>query len=125
MMTSLVNSVYAASTRGQPEPTVGMGATILGGSDRHAATIVEVKKLGKYPAVVVQRDTARRTDNNGMSEDQDYAYTPNPEAPRKTYRFRNERWEAVYQDRETKRWRAEKYDSLVIGFRREFYNFSL
>lgn len=125
MMTSIVNSIYAAGTRGQPDPVVGMGATILGGSDRHAATIVEVLKIGKCLAVVVQRDKARRTDDLGMSDSQDYEYTADPEAPRRTYRFRSGRWEAVYQDRNTMRWRSDRYDSLAIGFRREFYNFSL
>ena len=63
---------------GQPEPVVGMGATILLWTDRHAATITEVFVLGKYTYVKVRQDTSKRIDKNGMSEDQDYEFTPNP-----------------------------------------------
>jgi hypothetical protein len=80
---SFVNYLMSG-TNGQPEVSVGMGATILGWTDRHPATIVEVQKGGKI--VVVQKDHAKRIDNNGMSESQDYEFTPNPEATRCYYK---------------------------------------
>mgnify|MGYP001567304673 CR=1 FL=1 len=61
-----------------PAPLVGMGATILFWTDRKAATIVAVSADGKR--VSVQEDRATRTDKNGMSEAQAYAYEPNLEA---------------------------------------------
>jgi primosomal protein N' len=39
---SLTNHLQSRATIGQPEPTVGMGATLLGWTDRYAGTIVEV-----------------------------------------------------------------------------------
>lgn len=74
---NLINRVMENTTSNKP--TVGMGATILGYSDRHAATVVSVSKDGK--SVDIQRDTATRTDKNGMSECQDYEYSPTPTPP--------------------------------------------
>lgn len=61
-----------------PAPEVGMGATILMYSDRDAATIVTISDTRKL--IGVQRDKFVRTDENGMSEDQTYEFTPNPAA---------------------------------------------
>ena len=58
-------------------PAVGMGATILMYSDRHAATIVAV---GFNNSVQVQEDVSIRTDANGMSDSQSYRYEPNTKA---------------------------------------------
>ena len=69
---SLINHVISGTTN--LAPAVGMGVTILGWSDRHAATIVEVSPDGKRVGIV--RDVATRTDSNGMSESQSYSFTP-------------------------------------------------
>lgn len=58
-------------------PVVGMGATKVSGSDRYPYTIVHVEDRRN---IVVQADGYRRTDNNGLSEDQEYEYTQNPDA---------------------------------------------
>lgn len=57
-----------------PAPQVGMGATVLLWTDRHAATIVSVEKNGKRIGIV--EDEATRIDKNGMSESQEYSYAP-------------------------------------------------
>lgn len=57
------------------EPVVGMGATECCWSDRHAYTIIKVKSKCR---LLVQQDIAIRTDDNGMSECQDYKFKPNP-----------------------------------------------
>jgi len=57
-------------------PEVGMAATIHIGSDSHPATVIQVTRNGKR--VVVQEDLATRTDNNGMSESQQYTYQADP-----------------------------------------------
>lgn len=86
---SLVNHLMANSRN--PAPTVGMGATMLFWTDREACTVVEVSKDGK--TVLVQEDTATRTDNNGMSDCQSYAYSPDPNGGKHTYTLRrNGRW---------------------------------
>jgi hypothetical protein len=97
------------------KPEVGMGATIGYHSDRHAATIVEVIN-GK--TVVVQQDTATRTDTNGYSESQKYTFGPCPTAPRKTFTLRNNgRW--------VEKGTAKQHTPyLVIGHRSEYYDFS-
>ena len=51
---------------------VGDGATFCFFTDRHAGTVIEVRRDGKE--VVVQRDHAFRTDENGMSDAQSYRY---------------------------------------------------
>jgi len=57
-------------------PTVGMGATIRVGSDSYPGTIIQVTQNGRR--IVIQDDTAIRTDKNGLSELQEYDYQTNP-----------------------------------------------
>jgi hypothetical protein len=110
---SLVNAIMANSAI---QPEVGMGATILSWTDRHAATIVEVSKSGK--SIVVQEDHAKRTDDRGMSEWQTYEHTPNTDAPRVTYTLRkNGSW--VKQGDTLKGGRR-----VAIGVRNHYYDFS-
>lgn len=80
---SLTNYLLSG-TKGQPQPVVRMGATILMYTDRHAVTIVEVK--GKR--IAVQQDRAIRTDDNGMSECQSYRFEADPQAPVTWYSLR-------------------------------------
>lgn len=74
------------------EPSIGMGASIHSWSDRTAATVIQVTHNGKR--IVLQEDTATRTDQNGMSECQEYSYERNPQGEifhatkRKDGRFR-------------------------------------
>lgn len=94
-------------------PQVGMGATILMFSDRYAATVTEVN--GKR--VIVQQDTATRTDNNGMSDSQSYEYVPNP---------LGQYW--VFTMRKNGRYVVEGADMrngviLVIGHRDHYHDF--
>lgn len=112
---SLQNMV-AAGCRGD-RPEVGMGATILGWTDRHAATVVAVSASGT--SVEIQRDRALRTDDNGLSESgQTYEFTPDPDAEVITYTLRsNGRW--VRRGDE-----MHKGSVLLIGSRDEYYDFS-
>lgn len=86
---SLINLI--TSNTKNPTPTVGMGATILGWTDRSPATVVDVSKSGK--SVTVQLDNYQRIDTNGMSECQIYKFSPNPEGSKRTFTIRkNGRW---------------------------------
>lgn len=58
-------------------PQVGIGATIQHYSDRTATTVIQVDLKLKF--VVLQEDIAKRIDNNGMSESQEYEYKTNPD----------------------------------------------
>ena len=64
------------STTSEFHPEVGMGATLVIGSDRYPATVIQVTQNGKR--VVIQEDDAVRTDKNGLSESQTYEFTANP-----------------------------------------------
>jgi hypothetical protein len=100
----------------QKTPEVGMGATITMYTDRHACTILSVSKSGKE--IEVTEDKATRTDNNGMSESQEYAYETMPNGFRETFTLRkNGSW-------------VKKGDSLnggqriVIDWRNTYHDYS-
>jgi len=93
-------------------PVVGMGATCMSYSDRHAYTIVRVdgKKLWATP------DIATRTDSNGMSDSQSYAYTTDQNATPELFTLRKDgRWHE-----------GTKLSGrvLCIGHRDHYYDFS-
>lgn len=124
---SLTNRLHENATKGQPAPKVGDGATTIHYSDRHACTVIAVEELkdGGW-RVKVQRDNAERTDKNGMSDSQDYAYTPNPEGATYTFQCRGKdgRWQECRFNDKTKRWNKVDGCGLRIGERDEHYDFS-
>jgi hypothetical protein len=101
---SLMNHVMS---RGETKPEVGMGATILMWTDRKAGTIIKVTPT----QVHVQVDKATRTDTNGMSESQEYAYERDTNG-------------AVYVFRMTKRGYRCNGNGLGIGYRRAYHDYS-
>lgn len=70
------------------DPQVGDGVTVYYYSDRAAGTIV--RRTPKM--VIVQLDTATRTDKNGMSELQTYTYAPDPKGAFLTFRLTKRGW---------------------------------
>lgn len=95
---SIQNRIDEDAVIGQPEPYVGMGATLLLYSDRHPATIIAIVD----DVITVQEDYAIRADRNGMSESQSYVYVENPKAPLRYFRTamrgqRAGRWQEVYR----------------------------
>ncbi len=123
---SLVNHLYSRAVIGQPEPVVGMGATILAWTDRYAATITFVTLLRGRRIVWVVRDRAKRIDSNGLSECQEYEYTPDDRAPIHVYMQQlNGGWAEVEFNSETQRYRKTGGNGLRIGERREYRDFSL
>ncbi len=110
-MTTVNVISMALSNHLPPTPEVGMGATRLGYSDRHAHTIIEVSKSGKR--ITVQRDHAVRTDSNGMSDMQTWECTPNPTGATQVLSLRkNGRWAEVGGT-----------TFYSIGTRREYYDY--
>ena len=110
---SLTNNIYANSK--QPAPEIGMGATQLLYSDRHAFSVIKIVSPKK---IVVQRDKVTRTDSNGMSESQDYNFEPNTEGMTATLTLRkNGRWVVEGEDL----WSGS---SFSIGNRSEYYDFT-
>jgi hypothetical protein len=111
---SLINHVMSFAASGKPAPVVGMGATVLMWTDRHAATIVEVSANGKR--VGIREDIATRTDANGMSESQTYSYAPNEAAAVEYYSLRkNGRYVRVGS--------SINGTGLLIGDRRQYRDF--
>jgi hypothetical protein len=98
-----------SGTVGAPEPKVGMGATILCWTDRHAATIVRVTKA----QVHVRQDKATRIDKNGMSESQEYAYETDPTAEVEIFRLTKRGYR-----------KAGGGSALRIGDRDEYHDYS-
>jgi glyoxylate utilization-related uncharacterized protein len=121
---SLVNHLYARGTKGQPEPVVGMGATFLHYTDRSAGTISKVETIKGVLYIEVQGDLSIRTDKNGFSESQVYTYIPQPDAHASRWRFKNDRWEQIYLNTETNRWKVSKNGGLRIGSRETYHDFS-
>lgn len=118
---SLINHLQARSVIGQPEPTVGMGATILCWTDRRAGTIIEVGKIGKATKLVVQEDRATLTSGPITSEAQAYTYAPNPKGSTTTFKqAANGTWQEVYRNPETGRWILAKGHGLRIGAREAY-----
>lgn len=111
MQGSLINRLSETAT--PATPVVGMGATQLMYSDRHAFTVIAVAANGK--SCTVQADTATRTDSNGMSDAQAYSFAPNPEG-------------ATYELRLNKKgkWAVKgSPDSIFgMGYRSEYHDYS-
>ena len=122
---SLTNHILSRATIGQPVPVVGMGATILCWTDRKPATIVAVDARKSGTIVTVQEDVAKRADENGLSEDQTYTFTANPNARKITFRqAKGGGWQEVTFNAATKRWNAVEGHGLRIGERDKYHDFS-
>lgn len=115
---SLVSNIYLSASN-TPTPEVGMGATIAMWSDRYAATIVEVvrfktgQRAGQVKTVVVQRDHVKRVDTNGMSDAQNYQYSPNTQAARQAFNVNSKG-----------QFNSKGGDKLIIGVRDEHYDYT-
>jgi hypothetical protein len=95
------------------KPEIGMGATLCGWSDRHAATIVEVIS---DKTIVIQQDSFKVIKGSCHDGSAEYEYSRNPEAGKGVYTLRkNGRW--VRQGESLK----DGYRASV-GFRSEYYD---
>jgi hypothetical protein len=101
------------------KPEVGMGATEMLHSDRHAYTVTWVHPNGKR--AIIQADKVTRTDTNGMSDMQHYTFEPNPQGkiyPIKMYK--DGHWHVYINDGYFK----GKSSVVMIGHREEYYDYS-
>lgn len=115
LQTGSLMNLLMSGPKGQPVPEVGMGATILGWTDRHACTIVEVSASKR--SVKIQRDIATRTDDNGMSDSQSYSYEPDTEARVQEFTLRKN---GAYVEKGA----SIRESRLRLGERDEYYDFS-
>ena len=72
-----------------PKPEVGMGVTELLWSDRDPWEVIEVVNDKK---IRIRELGYKRTDNDGISEHQEYEFFPNPDGDVKTLVLRNGKW---------------------------------
>ena len=94
------------------EPYVGCPLTECHWTDRSAGTVVEVSKSGK--TFWFTYDETKRIDNNGMSECQEYSYTPQPDGPRQKVTRRRDG-----------RWKTSPGGSYVnLGYKRAYHDYS-
>lgn len=106
---------------GKALPEVGKGATKLFWSDREAWFVNHVSNDKK--TCIIERANAVRTDNLGMSDQQDYRYDRHENPQQVTLKFRYQNWwEEYYCPYDNKK----KYNKINIafGFMREYYDFS-
>lgn len=120
---NLMSNIMVAGTK-NIVPEVGMGATLCSYTDRSAATVIEVTSVRGVTYITVQEDNAKRIDTNGMCDDQDYEYTPNPEGYKCMFRFKNNKWEGVTFNTATNRYKKQDSYGLVLGTRDKFHDFS-
>lgn len=124
---SVMNHLYSRGTIGQPEPVVGMGVTFLDWTDRRPGTIVQVSSSpdGRAVYFAAQEDDAVRIDRNGIGESQRYEFTPNPKARRVLYkRDRKGAWRQVEMNERGRDVFVDKSQSIRIGERDKYYDFS-
>lgn len=74
---SVINHLLARGTIGQPEVKVGMGATILCWTDRHAATIFRVFEHKGMVAVETRDDDAKVIKGSGHDGSAEYEFKVN------------------------------------------------
>lgn len=118
---SLVNHVVSREEATLPE--IGEGATVLQWSDRKPATVIEIFTKGKFDYIVVQEDNAKRIDDNGMSDIQEYEYTPNTDGVTNVFRITDDGYQHVYKS-ETGRYVKGSGLGLAIGRREMYHDFS-
>jgi len=94
---------------------IGMGVTVLSYTDRHPATIISISKSGK--SFKAQEDNARRIDDNGMSDSQEWEYSRNDHG--QIYEFRMAKNGRFY----TKGGQVHG-NGCIIGHREKYFDFS-
>ena len=111
----------------KPEPeadergpvSIGMGATIMVGTDSYPATVIAVKRRsgaggGQLIGIKFREDSAVRLDFNGPSEVQEYDIRPDPQG-----RIWDAKWDA-----KAKAWRATNRCPIKLGVRRRWHDYS-
>ncbi len=113
---SLTNHILSRAVIGQPEPAIGMGATLLAWTDRHAATI----KVVNGDLITVQEDTALRISGSTQDGSAAYEYAANPTGA--VYVFKKQKngtWAEVRLS-EKNRWVKTGGYGLRVGSREEY-----
>lgn len=122
---SLVNHLKASATIGQPAPVVGMGATMLGWTDRRAATIVSVREIGGSKVwsfeIEVVEDNFKVVSGSTHDGSAKFEFTPDADGSRSLYRFnkKTQAWVEGFINTDTGRF-CSLESSLRIGERDKY-----
>jgi len=121
---SLVNHLYSRMTVGAPAPVVGMAATTLSWTDRHAATVTEVteltSKIWAYEIRVVE-DKALVIAGSTHDGSATFAFVPNPRGYANIYRMdrKTGKWVGGYINQDTGKFKKGK-GGLILGKRNHY-----
>jgi len=119
---SVINHLHSRAVIGQPEPVVGMGATMLLWTDRSACTITNVQRGAR------QDDRHRADGPHHRSRPAarttavaEYSYARNPKGSEHHFRREDDgRWQQVVINLQTGRWGKVSGRGLRIGERDEY-----
>lgn len=99
-----------------PKPEIGMGVTEMYWSDREPYEVVDIKDERH---ITVRELDAKRTDDHGMSEDQRYEFSSNPEGRiLNLFKTKNGEW------RERIGRNGLGCNKFVIGYADKYYDYS-
>jgi hypothetical protein len=121
---SLVNHLYSRMTEGAPAPVVGMAATTLSWTDRHAATVTKVleltSKVWAYEIHVVD-DVVTVVSGSTHDGSAVFATTPSTDGYPTLYRMdrKTGAWVRGYINSETSKFKKAS-GGLILG-RRDHY----
>ena len=123
---SFVNHMISRGVVGEPKPVVGMGCTFLSWTDRDAGTIVDVihKPGGIVKRIACTHDDAKRVDNNGMSESQEYEFTSNMDGQRSWFAKDRKGFWVHVRENEKGNFVQARSGGLRIGSRDKYHDFS-
>jgi hypothetical protein len=122
---SLTNHVLARAVKGQPDATVGMGATMLSWTDRYPGTVIGIARERGATVLTVREDNATRTDKNGFSESQTYLFEPNENGRVHLFKMnKHGMWDEVARNEKTGRLVKTGGYGLRIGERAKYHDFS-
>ena len=115
---SLVNHLYSRATIGSPDPKVGMPATVLMWSDRHAATVTKVTELsGQWKwEIEVTEDTVTAVRGSIHDGSAVFETAPNPDGYVGLYRMRRvtREWVHGYINQDTGKFNKSS-GGLIVG----------
>ena len=118
---SLVNHLYSRMTVGAPAPVVGMAATTLSWTDRHAATVTKVYELNSATyshEIEVVEDTALVISGSTHDGSATFAFVPNTNGYVNLYRKSRKtgEWVCGHINRDTGKFNKSS-GGLILGVR--------
>lgn len=121
---SLVNHLYSRMTVGAPAPEVGMAATTLSWTDRHAATVTKVYELNSATyshEIEVVEDKVLVINGSTHDGSATFAFVPNEGGNADVYRMERKtgNWVRGHISRQTRRF-LKLPGGLILG-RRDHY----